>query len=230
MVGIGFASTHVQVQNVQICRLSFVNAYASSVHVTRVSDAFGVAKCHALRRQVFVEELGVSSTIEFDSHDRDIDNPHVEHFLARDALGRNVGTCRLRSRSGGHKLERMCVARAARRTGVGTEIMRSVENICALRDGPLFCHAKRDSAAFYEGIGWSREGLCFEEAGIPHVTFVKRQPPLGVNNALGLGHCSLRTHDIERARMFYGVLGFRDEARFLVSGRRVAWIKVSKSI
>lgn len=209
--------------------LCFLNAFASAVTITRVHTASDIATCHDLRRKVFVDELGVSAAVEFDEHDKDTQKSGAEHFLARSEQGNAIGACRLRplKQGLGHKLERMCVISTARGAGIGSKIVKAVVNTCATREGPLFCHAKRDSARFYEHIGWSQEGLPFEEAGVPHMAFVYRQPPLGVSNVQGMGHVSLRTHDIERARTFYRIMGFCDEARFIRSGCRIAWIKVS---
>lgn len=216
-------------------------APAISIAVKRVVTPSELQASHALRRQVFVDELSVDPAVEFDRHDSD--DPAdpaaaTAHYVAEDTdSGAVVGTCRVRApHPAVRKLERFCVAPLARRRGVARELAARVtadaSKACrgggddAARVAPLmFCHAKRDSAAIYERLGWTRDGSeGFEEAGVPHIAMVRRARPGGPS--MGLGHVCLRTHDIERARMFYSLLGYTDVERFLVEDCRAAWIEV----
>jgi predicted GNAT family N-acyltransferase len=210
----------------------FAAATCTSLHISPATSPAALSRCHALRKRVFVDELGVPSSLEFDEHDA-LPGPSVAHLLAADGpSGTPLGTCRVRTGSEhkgqffGAKLERFCVDKDARRSGIGAALVSVVEELYADLDGPLFCYAKRESRLFYERVGWEVESELFVTADVEHFAMVRRRLPVGVEVARGRGHVAFRTHDIERARMFYGLLGFRDESRFLVSGHRAAWIQV----
>lgn len=218
---------------------------AMSIAVKRVVTPSELQACRTLRRQVFVDELSVDPSIEFDKYDNSEDpadpSASTAHYVAEDTeSGAVVGTCRVRApHPAVRKLERFCVASLARRRGVARELAARVAADASMACGgsgddasqvaPLiFCHAKRESAAIYERLGWTKDGSeGFEEAGVPHVAMVRRARPGGAS--MGLGHVCLRTHDIERARMFYSILGYNDVERFLVEGCRAAWIEVRSS-
>jgi predicted GNAT family N-acyltransferase len=206
---------------------SFATASSCVIIAPAISPGL-LARCHSLRKRVFVDELGVASSLEFDRYDA-APGPSVAHLLATtpasSIAGENpVATCRVRAADFGAKLERLCVDKRARRAGIGAKLVRAVEDLHAATDGPLYCYAKRDSQPFYERLGWVAEGPMFVEAGVEHVAMVRRRAPLGVQ--CGLGHVAFCTPDIDAARRFYILLGFRDESRYLVSGYRAALIQV----
>jgi len=127
-------------------------------------------RCLAIRREVFVEEQGVSLDEEMDAHDA-----VCVHFLAFD--GRDaVGTARLRETDAGSvKAERVAVRRSARRAGVGRALMRALEDearACGRHE--LVLNAQAPVIAFYERLGYRAEGPQFLEAGIPHRAMRKR--------------------------------------------------------
>jgi predicted GNAT family N-acyltransferase len=123
-----------------------------------------LARCLALRREVFVEEQGVSIEEEMDAHD-----PACAHFLAL-AAGEAVGTARLRMTPDGRvKAERVAVRRPFRRAGVGRALMRALEDEARARgQRALVLNAQVAVVAFYERLGYRAEGPEFLEAGIPH--------------------------------------------------------------
>lgn len=124
----------------------------------------------AVRTAVFVEEQGVSKSEELDGKDSD-----AVQFLARD--GRYpVGTARLRfPESAVGKVERVAVREPSRKDGVGTALMRAVEDV-ARDDGAtaLELHAQTRVEAFYAQFGYETVSDEFEEAGIQHVEMRKR--------------------------------------------------------
>ena len=121
-------------------------------------------RCLALRREVFVEEQGVSVAEEMDGLDAE-----CTHFLAL-AGGDVVGTARLRVTGDGHaKAERVAVRRSVRRSGAGRALMRALEDETRGRGRrELVLNAQLPVIAFYEHLGYRVEGAEFLEAGIPH--------------------------------------------------------------
>ncbi len=121
-------------------------------------------RCLALRREVFVEEQGVSVAEEMDGLDAE-----CTHFLAL-AGGDVVGTARLRVTGDGHaKAERVAVRRSVRRSGAGRALMRALEEETRARGRrELVLNAQLPVIAFYEHLGYRVEGAEFLEAGIPH--------------------------------------------------------------
>jgi predicted GNAT family N-acyltransferase len=123
-----------------------------------------LARCLALRREVFVEEQGVPIEEEMDAHDA-----ACAHFLAL-AAGEAVGTARLRVTDDGRvKAERVAVRRPFRRAGVGRALMRALEDEARARgQRELLLNAQVAVVAFYERLGYRAEGPEFLEADIPH--------------------------------------------------------------
>ncbi len=123
-----------------------------------------LARCLAIRREVFVDEQGVPIEEEMDAHDA-----AYTHFLAL-AAGEAVGTARLRVTGDGRvKAERVAVRRPFRRAGVGRALMRALEDEARARGRrELVLNAQLPVVAFYERLGYRAEGPEFLEAGIPH--------------------------------------------------------------
>ncbi|EMA01793.1 Predicted N-acyltransferase, GNAT family [Haloarcula vallismortis] len=124
----------------------------------------------AVRKAVFVEEQGVSENEELDGNDSD-----AVQFLARDGEY-PVGTARLRfPEPTVGKVERVAVRQPYRGDGVGTALMRAVED-AARDDGAtvLKLHAQTHVEPFYEQLGYETVSDEFEEAGIPHIEMRKR--------------------------------------------------------
>ena len=123
-----------------------------------------LARCQAIRREVFVEEQGVPVDEEMDAHDA-----LCTHLLALRG-GEAIGTGRLRVTDDGHvKAERVAVRRSCRRAGVGRALMRGLEDAARARGHrELVLNAQVPVVAFYERLGYRAEGPEFLEAGIPH--------------------------------------------------------------
>jgi len=124
----------------------------------------------AVRTTVFVEEQGVSDNEELDGNDAD-----AVQFLARDGEF-PVGTARLRfpGPSVG-KVERVAVRKPYRGAGVGSALMRTVEDTAQDHDiSELTLHAQTHVEAFYQQLGYETVSDEFEEAGIPHVEMRKQ--------------------------------------------------------
>ncbi len=121
----------------------------------------------AIREAVFVVEQGVPRAIELDEWDQ-----RCVHAVAYDAAGRAVGTGRLLP--DGH-VGRMAVLREARRLGVGSAILAAlVERARARGMTRVMLNAQVHAAPFYRRHGFHSCGEEFMEAGIPHVSMVRR--------------------------------------------------------
>lgn len=140
----------------------------SRVEIVEISGADDMERAHAIRREVFCGELGVSPDEEFDGRD-----PDCRHYLAT-AGGEAVGTARLRDAGGGEiKIERVAVLKARRGEGFGTALMRRTLADAASSGAKIIaisaqCHAE----TFYIGLGFVTQGGVFIEAGIEHVRMV----------------------------------------------------------
>ncbi|KFE33992.1 GNAT family N-acetyltransferase [Thioclava atlantica] len=130
------------------------------ITIEAVSD---YAPCHALRRAVFIEEQGISEPEEWD----DLDAGAV-HLLARDGET-PLGTARLIRAGETGKIGRLCVAKAARGTGLGAALVREA---CALLRAMgctrAYLSAQSYAIPFYEKLGFEPYGEDYDDAGIAH--------------------------------------------------------------
>jgi predicted GNAT family N-acyltransferase len=134
--------------------------------------------CVEIRRKVFIDGQAVPVEIEFDGLDRD-----SQHFLALcdhddhddGAAPVALGTARMRIVNGIAKAERVAVLEQARGSGIGREIMESIESH-AREQGLESVHlnAQLQAAGFYQKLGYLAEGDVFIEAGIAHRSMTKR--------------------------------------------------------
>jgi len=118
-----------------------------------------------VRRQVFVEEQGVTEDEEYDGHDSD-----SLHIVVKDGE-KIIGTARVQFLTDRQaKIERMAILKPFRRKGIGSRIMafldeelrnRQVENVVL--------HAQCTVVAFYRSCGFKETGSTFWEAGIKHI-------------------------------------------------------------
>jgi len=122
-----------------------------------------------VRREVFIEEQGVSEDVEMDGKEDE-----AVHFLAI-ADDDPVGTARLREvEPGVGKVERVAVVADHRGEGVGRDLMERLEAEADDRGiDRLVMHAQTRVEAFYDRLGYERTSDVFEEAGIDHVEMEK---------------------------------------------------------
>lgn len=152
------------------------------LRVRRVTEA-ELETCWEIRRIVFIDEQHVPLDEEIDGLD-----DQCTHFLAewqQDDSGYvdhgwvPVGTARLRPLPDGRtgKVERVCVLKEHRGTGVGLAIMHEVEAE-ARRHGRshLKLAAQEDAVPFYERQGYRAFGERFMDANIPHFWMDKDLP------------------------------------------------------
>jgi len=127
----------------------------------------------ALRRQVFVEEQGVPVELENDELDEG-----ATHAVARGSGGEVLGTGRLLVPPGGvARIGRMAVSGGARGRGVGSAILRVLEDAAAgMGCHRAELHAQVHAVGFYRLAGYEQQGGPFDDAGIPHVAMAKALP------------------------------------------------------
>ena len=147
-------------------------AEASYAHphvvVQAIESASDLGQALEIRARVFVEEQGVPAELERDVHDAG-----CTHLLA--TLGaRPVGTARYRHTPEGCKVERVAVLRDHRGRGIGSAL---VHYLCgAVSNEALYVHAQVSAVSFWERLGFSIEGVPFDEAGIVHRVMRLRAP------------------------------------------------------
>ncbi|WP_442788799.1 GNAT family N-acetyltransferase [Halobacillus sp. HZG1] len=126
-------------------------------------DAFYV------RRVVFVEEQQVPLEIEIDEFD-----DSAIHFVGYEGK-QPVSASRLRFVHGFGKLERICVLKDYRGRSLGKQMIASMEEV--IRDyayDKAKLNAQTQAESFYESLGYVTISDTFMDAGIPHVTMVKK--------------------------------------------------------
>ncbi len=132
------------------------------------ADRPGIA---ALRTRVFVDEQGVPPEVEQDAAD-----DTAVHALSRDAAGRVVATGRLLVREEGPAvIGRMATDVTARGRGHGAAVLDELHRQAALRGvTEVELHAQVTARGFYERAGYTAVGEEYLEAGIAHVTMIRR--------------------------------------------------------
>ena len=118
-----------------------------------------------VRRQVFVEEQGISEDVEFDGHDG-----RALHVVVKDGE-KIIGTARALFLSANQaKLERMAVLKPFRRKGIGSRIIHYLnEELNRRQVKQVVLHAQYQVVAFYRSCGFEESGSPFWEAGIKHI-------------------------------------------------------------
>ncbi len=118
-----------------------------------------------VRRQVFVEEQGVSEDLEYDGLDGE-----ALHIVVKDGE-RVIGTARLRFPTTNQaKVERMAVLKPFRGRGIGSKIISFLKGeLKTKRIEHVVLHAQYVLTAFYKSCGFEETGAPFWEAGIKHI-------------------------------------------------------------
>jgi predicted GNAT family N-acyltransferase len=122
-----------------------------------------------VRTEVFVDEQNVPMDEEIDQ----FENKAI-HFVVYDNQETAVGAGRLRFVDGFGKVERICISKSHRGTGVGRILMEKIEDT-AQQEGAIKAklNAQVQAQPFYQKLGYHTVSGEFMDAGIPHVTMVK---------------------------------------------------------
>ncbi|MEO1318297.1 MAG: GNAT family N-acetyltransferase, partial [Pseudomonadota bacterium] len=125
-----------------------------------------LARCFALRVEVFIAEEGVSAADEQDGEDG-----ACRHWIAHRGT-ETLGTLRVKPTGPqggqGAKIQRVAISRRARGKGLGARLMRSVLSELGVEDQPIWLESQTSAIPFYERLSFFAEGPEFMDAGIPH--------------------------------------------------------------
>ena len=141
----------------------------NKINITEAITQKEKLECFNIRFEVFVNEQGVPSEVEFDNYDET-----AIHAVAYES-DKIVGTGRLIiDTATDARIGRMAVNESSRRKGVGSQILAFLENT-AKSNGirHITLHAQHYVRDFYEENGYREQGETFVEAGILHVEMSK---------------------------------------------------------
>ncbi|MGH6896273.1 MAG: GNAT family N-acetyltransferase [Geminicoccaceae bacterium] len=143
------------------------------IEIVEIRSGAQLERALAIRRAVFVDEQGVTETLEIDGRDDD-----ARHLLALRA-GVPIGTLRLRWLEGGRvaKIERVAVLARERGGGVGLALLDAALALAAVGGAQeARLHAQTIAQAFYAKRGFVACGPRFDEDGILHIAMRRRLP------------------------------------------------------
>jgi predicted GNAT family N-acyltransferase len=136
--------------------------------VRRARSQREVDEALELRRQVFVDEQGV--TLEADRDGRDHESVH----LVAMSDGRVVGTLRLLPAGDVSRLGRMVVEPGLRGSGVGGRLLDLADEVAReMGHRRIALHAQLRARSVYQRAGYEDQGDVFVEQGIEHVAMEK---------------------------------------------------------
>lgn len=150
---------------------------SSSIVIAPVKNEGELMQALAIREVVFIEEQSVPEDME-----RDEDDQHAYHLLAVDK-GHAIGTGRLVAlkeppageQGAWGRVGRMAVLQAYRKSGVGSRLLRMLEDEAKRRSmAGIMLHAQLSAMEFYKRHGYEPHGAVFEEAGMPHLEMKRR--------------------------------------------------------
>ena len=129
-------------------------------------------QCLHTRHAVFCVEKGVSPELERDEWDV-LDAGYDHLLLLSDGTPAGALRCR-RSGGGSVQLQRFCIRKEYRKSGLGRQAVRLIEEHYR-KDGiaQIELDAKFEVHGFYEKCGYQKIGMPFTEAGIPHIKMTK---------------------------------------------------------
>ncbi len=147
-----------------------------SVTIVPLQGQGDLLQALAIREVVFIEEQRVPEGIE-----RDAEDAKAYHVMAMHK-GHAIGTGRLVMLSAPPpdesgqwaQIGRMAVLQANRKQGVGSLILRALEEEARRRKiAGILLHAQLIALEFYKKHGYQPIGAVFEEAGMPHLEMKK---------------------------------------------------------
>lgn len=146
----------------------------SSLKIETVRYCDRIADLRYIRTEVFQNEQGIASDLEFDGLDDD-----AIHLLAY-LNGEAVATARLREIDRSSvKIERLAVLPEFRKRGIALQLMQSALCLASKQNKKsAVVHAQAYIAPLYKNLGFQTVGDKFSEADIPHVKMVKQLSPV----------------------------------------------------
>ncbi|WP_338048992.1 GNAT family N-acetyltransferase [Pontibacillus halophilus] len=138
------------------------------MNIIEATSKAQIEDAYAIRRDVFVNEQGVSLDEEMDEHDDSA--THLVGYLEDEA----VAASRLRFVDKYGKFERISVLSSKRGKSFGKQMIEAMETITRNR-GYHYAklNAQVQALGFYQSLGYEVVSDEFLDAGIPHVTMTK---------------------------------------------------------
>jgi predicted GNAT family N-acyltransferase len=123
-----------------------------------------------VRRQVFVDEQGISEYLVFDGHDEE-----ALQMVVKDGE-RVIGIARLQFPADNQvKLERMALLKPFCNKGIGKRMVSFLnEELRNRQVEQVVLHAQYEVVAFYKSCGFTETGSPFWEAGLNHMRMQQR--------------------------------------------------------
>ncbi|MBR5540248.1 MAG: GNAT family N-acetyltransferase [Clostridia bacterium] len=121
----------------------------------------------AVRIPVFVEEQGFVDEVD------EIDGV-ATHVVLFDEAEQPIATCRVFEQEDTYILGRLCVLKAHRGKGYGSDLVAATERYVGSVGGErLALHSQYHAKGFYEKLGYAPDGEIEDEQGCPHIWMVK---------------------------------------------------------
>ncbi len=139
------------------------------LHIQLATTPDEIIDHFALRKTIFIEEQGVSETLEMDGLD-----DQATLIIAK-MNHQPIGCARYRLLENYIKVERVGVLKDYRGQGIGQAIMAFIEQEIA-SSSPILTiklHAQDHAISFYHHLGYQDIGEPFYEAGILHQAMIK---------------------------------------------------------
>jgi len=134
------------------------------VEIIRIpgDDEALLEQAFAIRKKVFVEELGIDPTLEYDRFETE-----SHHYLVR-YENHPIGAARWRETEKGIKIERCAILPEFRDRGVGEMLLKQILEDILPSGRKIYLHAQLKAAEFYERLGFKQVSDVFFEARIGH--------------------------------------------------------------
>ncbi len=130
-------------------------------------DELGAA-AKAVREIVFIGEQNIPAHEEWDA-----DDDHALHAVVLNGAGLALATGRLITMgqpAGQARIGRMAVLRSMRGSGLGRQILQALVDAARAQDvRTVTLHAQAAARRFYESLGFTAQGVAFDEVDIPHI-------------------------------------------------------------
>ena len=127
-------------------------------------------RARRLRREVFVDELGIAHGLE-----QDEDDDRAVHALVCNRMGLPLATGRMVQEGPAlARIARVAVNRTMRGTGFGQMVMHALMQVASERgDTGLVLQSQCSAEGFYTRLGFSPVGEVYKEAGINHIDLAR---------------------------------------------------------
>jgi predicted GNAT family N-acyltransferase len=125
-------------------------------------------KALEIRKQVFIDELGVDPSLEIENEDNC-------RFYLLFVDNKPAGTARWRHTQNGIKLERFAMLAGFRNQGYGSVLLSRILEDTVVLHSTIYLHSQLKAVKYYERQGFIKSGGIFSEANILHylMTFSK---------------------------------------------------------